>query len=137
MGYHTTEIVAMGRSSSIVLLNKVCEPVPLRWSGTYAVTNAAGTSQLVLVVQVLWSISLGLTKGSILILYTKVFQVNSFILISKITAILVFLWLVDCIPRYAIARKSASFPSTQWLNTGNQGACAYRRAFRHMSTVGV
>lgn len=53
-----------------------------------------------MVVQVLWSISLGLTKSSILILYTKVFHTNSFILMSKITAILVFLWLVYWIPCY-------------------------------------
>lgn len=45
-------------------------------------------------VQVFWSISLGLAKGSILVLYAKVFSVPSFVRASKITAMLVLLWLV-------------------------------------------
>ncbi|KAI0127594.1 hypothetical protein BJ170DRAFT_722844 [Xylariales sp. AK1849] len=64
LGWHTTELLAMGGNDSF----------------------------LVLVVQVLWSISLGLTKGSILLVYAKVFSLPRFIVASKLTALLILLW---------------------------------------------
>ncbi|KAM0512566.1 hypothetical protein ACHAPE_008743 [Trichoderma viride] len=69
MGFHTTEILEMAGEDSIILL-----------------------LQLVTAVVVFWSLSLGLAKMSILALYTKIFSVRSFILISQACAVFVLLW---------------------------------------------
>ncbi|UKZ95955.1 uncharacterized protein TrAFT101_010762 [Trichoderma asperellum] len=69
MGYHTSEVLAMGGQESFTLLMK-----------------------LVTVVVVFWSLSLGLTKMSILALYTKIFSIRSFILISQACAVFVIIW---------------------------------------------
>ncbi|KAM6477054.1 hypothetical protein HDV62DRAFT_383830 [Trichoderma sp. SZMC 28011] len=69
VGYHTTEVVAMGGQDSFTLLMK-----------------------LVTVIVVFWSLSLGLTKMSILALYTKIFSVPSFILLSQACAVFVMIW---------------------------------------------
>lgn len=69
MGYHTTEVIAMGGEDSFTLLMK-----------------------LVTVVVVFWSLSLGLTKMSILALYTKIFSIRSFILLSQACAAFVMVW---------------------------------------------
>lgn len=69
MGYHTTEILEMAGEDSVILL-----------------------LQLVTAVVVFWSLSLGLAKLSILALYTKIFSVRSFILISQACAVFVLLW---------------------------------------------
>ncbi|KAI3393573.1 hypothetical protein diail_3922 [Diaporthe ilicicola] len=69
MGYHTTEVIAMGGPDSFTLLMK-----------------------LVTVVVLFWSLSLGLTKLSILALYAKIFSVGSFVLISQACAVFVVIW---------------------------------------------
>lgn len=69
MGYHTTEVLAMGGPDSFTLLMK-----------------------LVTVVVIFWSLSLGLTKLSILALYAKIFSVPSFVLISQACAVFVVIW---------------------------------------------
>ncbi|KAL5086366.1 hypothetical protein Trisim1_009089 [Trichoderma cf. simile WF8] len=69
VGYHTTEVVAMGGPDSFTLLMK-----------------------LVTVIVVFWSLSLGLTKMSILALYTKIFSVGSFLLLSQACAVFVMIW---------------------------------------------
>ncbi|KAK8032672.1 hypothetical protein PG990_002406, partial [Apiospora arundinis] len=69
MGYHTTEIMAMGGPESITLLMK-----------------------LVTVVVIFWSLSLGLTKLSILALYTNMFSIGSFVLITQACAVFVVIW---------------------------------------------
>lgn len=69
MGYHTTEVLAMGGPDSFTLLMK-----------------------LVTVVVLFWSLSLGLTKLSILALYAKIFSVGSFVLISQACAVFVVIW---------------------------------------------
>lgn len=48
--------------------------------------------QLVTVVVLFWSLSLGLTKLSILALYTKIFSVGSFVLVTQACAVFVVLW---------------------------------------------
>lgn len=71
MGFHTVEILSMpgaGEESMTLLL------------------------KLVTAVVVFWSLSLGLAKLSILALYTKIFSVRSFILISQACAVFVLLW---------------------------------------------
>ncbi|KAL7926669.1 hypothetical protein ACQKWADRAFT_328355 [Trichoderma austrokoningii] len=69
MGYHTTEILSMGGEDSFTIL-----------------------MELVTVVVVFWSLSLGLTKLSILALYNKIFSIRSFILISQACAVFVTVW---------------------------------------------
>lgn len=69
MGYHTTEVLAMGGPESFTLL-----------------------MELVTVVVLFWSLSLGLTKLSILALYAKIFDVGKFVLISQACAGFVVVW---------------------------------------------
>jgi hypothetical protein len=69
MGYHTTEILAMAGEDSVTLL-----------------------MELVTVVVIFWSLSLGLTKLSILALYTRIFSIRSFVLISQACAAFVVIW---------------------------------------------
>lgn len=54
-------------------------------------TNA-NVVQLGLAGQILWALSIGLTKLSILVLYSKVFTVRSFTVASKCILVLVGLW---------------------------------------------
>ncbi|KAK8048232.1 hypothetical protein PG994_009962 [Apiospora phragmitis] len=69
MGYHMTEVLAMARPDAVTLL-----------------------MELVTVVVIFWSVSLGLTKLSILALYTKIFSIGSFVLITQACAVFVVLW---------------------------------------------
>ena len=69
MGYHTTEVLAMGGPGSFTLL-----------------------MQLVTAVVLFWSLSLGLTKLSILALYMKIFSIKSFVLLAQGCAVFVVLW---------------------------------------------
>ncbi|KAK8075603.1 hypothetical protein PG997_010266 [Apiospora hydei] len=71
MGYHMSEIMAVPEAGpdSVTLLMK-----------------------LVTVVVIFWSLSLGLTKLSILALYTKIFSIGSFVLITQACAVFVVLW---------------------------------------------
>ncbi|KAK7911744.1 hypothetical protein PG985_014225 [Apiospora marii] len=69
MGYHMTEVLAMAGPDAVTLL-----------------------MQLVTVVVIFWSLSLGLTKLSILALYTKIFSIGSFVLITQACAVFVVLW---------------------------------------------
>ncbi|ETS74685.1 hypothetical protein PFICI_13169 [Pestalotiopsis fici W106-1] len=69
MGFHTTEIMAMAGTDSLTTL-----------------------LELVTAVVIFWSLSLGLTKLSILALYSKIFSVRSFILLSQACAVFVVVW---------------------------------------------
>ncbi|KAL6884734.1 hypothetical protein GGI43DRAFT_432538 [Trichoderma evansii] len=66
MGYHMSEVLAMGGEDSVTMLMK-----------------------LVTVIVIFWALSLGVTKLSILALYTKIFSIRSFILISQACAVFV------------------------------------------------
>ncbi|KAI1086164.1 hypothetical protein F5B19DRAFT_498610 [Rostrohypoxylon terebratum] len=68
MGYHTTEVLAMAGPDAFTLLMK-----------------------LVTAVVIFWALSLGLTKLSILALYTKIFCVKSFVLAAQACAVFVVL----------------------------------------------
>ena len=48
--------------------------------------------KLVTVVVIFWSLSLGLTKLSILALYTKIFSIGSFVLVTQACAVFVIIW---------------------------------------------
>ncbi|KAK8016872.1 hypothetical protein PG993_015061 [Apiospora rasikravindrae] len=71
MGYHMSEIMAVPEAgpASVTVLMK-----------------------LVTVVVLFWSLSLGLTKLSILALYTKIFSIGSFVLVTQACAVFVVLW---------------------------------------------
>lgn len=49
---------------------------------------------MLLAQQVFWAMSLGLSKLSILTLYSKVFSVDHFILLSLVTGVVIILWCV-------------------------------------------
>ncbi|KAL2150090.1 hypothetical protein VTH82DRAFT_7766 [Thermothelomyces myriococcoides] len=49
-------------------------------------------SQLLLAVQILWAVSLSLSKISILILYAKIFSVPAFIWAARITTVFIIMW---------------------------------------------
>ncbi|KAI1386037.1 uncharacterized protein F4822DRAFT_414827 [Hypoxylon trugodes] len=68
MGYHTTEVLAMGGKESLTLL-----------------------LELVTAIIVFWGVSLALTKLSILALYAKIFSVRSFVLAAQACAVFVVL----------------------------------------------
>ncbi|KAL2157935.1 hypothetical protein VTH06DRAFT_4990 [Thermothelomyces fergusii] len=48
--------------------------------------------KLLLVIQILWALSLSLSKISILILYTKIFSVPAFIWAARITTVVIVMW---------------------------------------------
>lgn len=50
--------------------------------------------QMMLAQQIIWAVSLGLSKLSILTLYVKVFSVDYFIIAARATAVIIVLWCV-------------------------------------------
>lgn len=49
---------------------------------------------MMLAQQIIWAISLGLLKLSILTLYSKIFSVDYFILAARVTTVIIVLWYV-------------------------------------------
>ncbi|KAI3397962.1 hypothetical protein diail_10038 [Diaporthe ilicicola] len=50
--------------------------------------------QMILAQQIIWATSLALCKTSILTLYSKIFTVSYFVVAAKITAVVIFLWML-------------------------------------------
>lgn len=49
---------------------------------------------MMLAQQIIWAVSLGLSKLSILTLYVKVFSLDYFIIAARATAVIIILWCV-------------------------------------------
>ncbi|KAI5922447.1 hypothetical protein F4810DRAFT_264441 [Camillea tinctor] len=97
MGYHTTEVIAMGGEESVTLLLK-----------------------LVTAIIIFWAISLGLTKLSILALYTKIFCVKRFVLAAQACAVFVVL----CAMVLLIGAFTICTPVTyNWDRFSTPGSC--------------
>ncbi|KAI1451208.1 hypothetical protein F4805DRAFT_166453 [Annulohypoxylon moriforme] len=97
MGYHTTEVLAMGGEDAVTLLLK-----------------------LVTAIIIFWAVSLGLTKLSILALYTKIFCVTSFVLAAQACAVFVVL----CAMVLLIGAFTICTPvSYNWDRFSTTGSC--------------
>ncbi|ROV99543.1 hypothetical protein VMCG_06338 [Cytospora schulzeri] len=72
--------------------------------------------QMILAQQIIWAVSLGLSKLSILTLYSKVFSVDYFVIASRVTAVVIILWMLVVILGSILICQPVAFNWDQSLN---------------------